>query len=228
MCARACGRERLGQETPSPSTRGTVMANFEQSEMYGLAVQVRDDDGGAAAEGMPKVVTGDAVCTRSRGFWRHQFRGKGKRQIDEDTLNAYLQIVDFASAYFQEQVSLSRFGQVEAVLDARGPSKRGKAEAQVLAAWLNFAHGAIGWDEVIVFEDHEDGSSMPFHQLMAEAEAILLDPDAPDEVLERAKDLAEAVNERDEHAPECIDGEDADAQDLHLPPLVNLRTGDYP
>ena len=187
----------------------SVTVAFEQAGVYDLTVQVRDDDGGAAAEGMPKVVTGDAVCTRSRGFWRHQFRGKGKRQIDEDTLNAYLQIVDFASAYFQEQVSLSRFGQVEAVLDARGPSKRGKAEAQVLAAWLNFAHGAIGWDEVIVLEDDEDAESLPFQQLIAEAEAILLDPDASDEALERAKDLAEAVNERDEDLDKCEE-EDSD------------------
>ncbi len=44
-------------------------------------------------------------------------------------------------------------------------------------------------------------SRVSFHRQIAEA--ILLDSDASDEALERAKDLAEAVNERDEEAAGC-------------------------
>lgn len=100
---------------------------------------------------------------------------------------------------------MSTFEEVEEVLDPRGPGKRSKAEAQVLAAWLNFANGAVRWDEVIVLEDDQDAGSMSFHQLMAEAETILLDRDALDDALERGKSLAEAVNERDEDLPGCED-----------------------
>ncbi len=100
---------------------------------------------------------------------------------------------------------MSTFEEAEEVLDPREPGKRGKAEAQVLAAWLNFASGAVGWDEEVVLEDDEGGGSMPFDQLIAEAEAILLDSDASDEALERTKDLAEAVNERGEDLPGCED-----------------------
>ncbi len=171
---------------------------------YDVAVEVADDDGGTDLESLPKLVTGDGDCTKSQGFWKHQFSKKGKHQIDDVTLQAYLDIVGFASAVFSEQVPASTIGEARDVMWASGPSMRDKAEAQLLAAWLNFAHGSVGWDELIDTNDDDVGDTS-FHQVMSEAEAILLHADATHEELEHAKDLAEAVNLHDEDNPACGD-----------------------
>ena len=73
-----------------------------------------------------------------------------------------------------------------------------------MAAWLNFAQGAVGWDEPINTDDDGVGDT-PFHEVMAQAEAILLDAGATQELLEHADDLAEAVNELHEDHPVCED-----------------------
>jgi hypothetical protein len=79
--------------------------------------------------------------------------------------------------------------------------KQQNAEKQVLAAWLNFAKGAVTGDEVI---DTPEGQ-MTFNILMVTVEGLLSgEPTADD--LERAKDLAESVNKHDKDNPDCDTG----------------------
>jgi hypothetical protein len=195
---------------PSPagvfpfSASDSAGVTFTAPGVHAIAVEVTDDDGEADSASLPKLVTGDRDCTRSQGFWKHQFGEKGKHQIDDATLEAYLDIVNFASAVFSEQVPASTIEEARDVMWVRGPSMRDKGEAQLLAAWLNFAHGSVGWDELIDTDDDGVGDT-PFHQVISEAETILLDADATHEELEHAKDLAEAVNLHDAGNPACGD-----------------------
>lgn len=188
---------------PSPggvfpfSASDSAGVTFTGPGVHAITVDVADDDSGADSASLPKLVTDDGDCTRSQGFWKHQLSEKGKHQVDDATLEAYLDIVNFASAVFSEQVPASAIEEARDVMWARGPSMRNKAAAQLLAAWLNFAHGAVGWDELIDTNDDDVGDT-PFHQVMSEAETILLDADATHEELAHAKDLAEAANL---HAP---------------------------
>jgi hypothetical protein len=79
--------------------------------------------------------------------------------------------------------------------------KQQNAEKQLLAAWLNFAKGAVTGDEVI---DTPEGQ-MTFNILMVTVEGLLSgEPTADD--LERAKDLAESVNKHDKDNPDCDTG----------------------
>ena len=94
-------------------------------------------------------MTGDGDCTRTQGFWKHQFSLKGKHHIDDPALQAYLALINFASAVFSEQTPAATLAEAREVMWASGPDMRDKAEAQLLAAWLNFAWGAVGWDEMI-------------------------------------------------------------------------------
>jgi len=77
-----------------------------------------------------------------------------------------------------------------------------KAESQVLAAWLNYAKGAVDWNELIDIDGDAVGD-MTFGDLVTEVEGILADPSATKSDLERAKDLAEAVNHHDKDNPDC-------------------------
>ena len=65
---------------------------------------------------------------------------------------------------------------------------------------MNFANGAIDRNEMV--DTNRDGVlDTTFGDLMAEVEAILVDPDATKSDLNRAKHLAEAVNRHDRDNP---------------------------
>ncbi|MDP6717375.1 MAG: hypothetical protein QGF59_01915, partial [Pirellulaceae bacterium] len=82
-----------------------------------------------------------------------------------------------------------------------------KAHKQALAAWLNFASGAIGWTELV----DTDGDNVPdttFGDVMTTVESILSDLGASHADLVIASSLAESVNLHDADNPDCGD-EDA-------------------
>ena len=69
-------------------------------------------------------------------------------------------------------------------------------DVQLLAAWLNFANGAIGWDELV--DTTGDGlGDTTFAAAIAAAEAVRLDPTATNAQLEAQKDILERINLRD-------------------------------
>ena len=82
---------------------------------------------------------------------------------------------------------------------------RDKALAQTLAAWLNFAKGAVDFNELI--DTNKDGTpDTAFSAVIAEVESILENENATKSELEHAKDLAEAVNKHDKNNPDCDTG----------------------
>lgn len=88
----------------------------------------------------------------------------------------------------------------------KGASKlakaRNHAEQQVLAAWLNFAKGAVDWNnpgDLI----QTDSGPMTFEALIHIVEDILNDEDATKAELDYARDLAESVNKMDKDNPDC-------------------------
>ncbi|OGT28300.1 MAG: hypothetical protein A2Z17_07355 [Gammaproteobacteria bacterium RBG_16_66_13] len=196
--------------------------------VYSLTVSAADDDGGAIAESFTKLVTGQATCTEGLGFWKHQFSVQGAHQIDNATLLGYLGVINHASGLYSETVAASTLAEARAVLNPSGSSMRRKAQAHLLAAWLNFAHGSVGWDEQID-TDRNGTPDTPLHQVLAQAEAILLNPSASQQQLVRAKDLAEAVGLFDPYCePEPGDTTltlQSDSSGACL--LLNLTSGQY-
>jgi hypothetical protein len=180
----------------------SALATFASPGMYDLNLSVTDDDGDASDVLFAKLVTGSEACTLSQGFWKHQFSGQGNPQVDNDTLQAYLAIVNHASALFSEATPLTSLLDAKTVMDAKGSGMWPKAQAQLLAAWLNFAHGSVGWEE-LVDTDRDGTVDTPFHDVIAQAEAVLLKADPGQEELVLAKDLAEAINLLDEGSEGC-------------------------
>ena len=171
------------------SITDTATVTFAGPGAFEVSVELSDDDGGFDSQALAKLVTGDQVCVRSHGFWRHQFTAK-KPHFDEETLQAFLDFVNAASLVFSEEVDAVDPAAAGDVFDTK-KTKRDKANLEALAAWLNIASGAAAVDDVIEFDD---GSTETVLDVMFMVEAILLDPNASDADLTYAKDLAEAVN----------------------------------
>jgi len=201
----------FGTPDPFPSPHGTFpfSANdtasviFANPGVFLVWIEATDDDGGSDLEALSKLVTGAGECAYSHGFWRHQFADLGKKHFDLPTLQAFLDLIDFASAVFSEEVVASTPADAQAIF-APGGSKREKAAREAFAAWLNWASGGVAWDEGID-TDGDMTADTPFFMVIAEVEAILLDPYAPNSDLVYAKDLAEAVNLLDAENPACAD-----------------------
>lgn len=195
-----------GSPDPDLSPHGTFpfsasdTARFtpDRAGVADVTLELTDDDGGADTASLVKLVTGDRACTRSQGFWKHQASDKGRQHVDDTTLARYLSVTDVGSSVFSELVAAATIEQAEDVLWPQGPSMRDKAEAQLLAAWLNVSSGAIGWNEDV------DGTAAG--ERLAQAEDILHDADASHQELEQAKHQAEAVNLHDQDNPDCNQG----------------------
>jgi hypothetical protein len=213
------GRRTTYLNTFRATDQGSV--SFASPGVHSVAVTVTDGKGGFAAASLRKVVVDSFACTRGSGFWKQQFgygdrKGGGGKKIDDATLKAYLDILHVTSRLFSG-ITLE---EARAVLEAgqgSGSTLRARAKAQALASWLNFVRGAIALDERF-FVDNQ-GSTKPrkiFAEAMIEVEAILSNPDATKNELERAKDIAEAANRSDSKDPACM----ADPDREEFPGLV--------
>ena len=65
---------------------------------------------------------------------------------------------------------------VHAVLSPTGSDRRVHVRAQLMAAWLQFASGAVDWDATIQL----NGGPVAFLQLMSTAEAVINNPASTD------------------------------------------------
>jgi hypothetical protein len=169
---------------PSPSlqprdvtdTRVTAYSFVCQFE---VTFRVVDDDGGQGPDTLSVVIVGNAGQARSADYWRTQYAEQGA--FDHRTLGLYLRVPGYMSQVFDEARSAATVENAYAILAVNDStaSARDRLDRQLLAAWLNFANGAIGYDQLVDTDD--DGQAdTSFGEVMAQAEAARLDPAATD------------------------------------------------
>ena len=183
---------------PAMSPDGTFP--FFASDMSGIAfadpgvssvdVTVDDDDGGSDSASFGAIITGNAETTESIGWWKHQFNGNGNQEIDDATLQAYLDIVNAASSVFSETTALSSFEDAAAVLAVTGSDPAERATTDLLTAWLHFASGAVALDAEVPLQGNE---IILFLDAMFQVEAVINNPASTKMELQEAEDLARRV-----------------------------------
>ena len=96
---------------------------------------------------------------------------------------------------FNELVDASTFAAAEAVLQPQGdvPSPRKQLERELLAAWLNFANGAVEWVELID-TNHDGAAETPFNAVVYAAESVRLNPAATDAEVRDQQQILHRVN----------------------------------
>jgi hypothetical protein len=107
-------------------------------------------------------------------------------------LGCYLKVADYMSRVFNERTASATFAQAYDVLDTSGTSSITELfDQQLLAAWLNFANGAIDHDR-LVDTNRDRAADTPFLAAITAAENLRLDPGATRQQLDRQKVIVES------------------------------------
>jgi hypothetical protein len=100
------------------------------------------------------------------------------------------------SEVFNEARDVSTFQRAQALLFSQGTlvSKRDQLDRDLLTAWLNFANGAVEWNEQV----DTNGNGVPdtaFHQAMQTAESVRLNPNATPAQLDAQRAIIQSIND---------------------------------
>ncbi len=171
---------------PSPTIQprdvtDTQSQTYSDACLYTVQFLGEDDDGGTAVDDILVIIVGNADRPRHDGYWQHQFRRNGNTDFDDETLLCYLEIIGLVSNVFNEERDAST---IEAAFDVlflgqnRG-SEQQKFDRELITVWLNFANGALAYDQEFDI-DHDGVPDGTLAQIVAAAEAVRLDPNASD------------------------------------------------
>lgn len=168
---------------------------FGEACTYETSFAVTDDDAGSSSSTANVIIVGNGHPNQPHGYWktevRYQLTGKGRHDFDAARLTCYLRIAGYMSRVFDEQTVASTFVQAADILDtSRTSDMTALFDQQLLAAWLNFANGAIAWDRMV----DTTGDKTPdirFLDAVAAAETMRLSPTATTAQLEQMKKIVE-------------------------------------
>jgi len=185
---------------PSPSVQPRdvqhdVSHPFTMACAYDVTFDAVDDDGGTDSDSILVIITGAPTKLRPDGWWQNQYRGNGKPDFSQAQLLCYLDIARALSTVFDEARPLSTLAQGFDVLfmGGNGGSEVQQLDRQILTAWLNFANGAIEYNQMIdTNKDHVPDTT--FANVMAHAEAVRLNPASTAAQLKAQRTLLNQIN----------------------------------
>lgn len=187
---------------PSPSVQPRDVTDtkehaFGDACMYQVGFGAADDDDGTASDSVAVLITGNEDNGRPSGYWSHQYGRQGRTDFDDATLTCYLEITAFVSDVFHEVRDVSTLQAAHARLFPQGGpvSKIDQLDRDLLTAWLNFANGAVEWDELV---DAAGGPEVetPFHVAMENAEAVRLNPASTRAHLDDQRRIVQRINSK--------------------------------
>jgi M6 family metalloprotease-like protein len=165
--------------------------------VYEVGFKSVDDDGGTSpTQTITVLVTGDADAGRQSGYWAQQYRPGGKKDYDAATLACYLEIAGFTSTVFNEKRDISTFDRAQKLLFSSGKnvSKIDQLDRDLLTLWLNFANGAVGYDELV----DTNGNGVPdtaFHTVIETAESVRLNPASTPAQIDAQRTIISRIND---------------------------------
>jgi hypothetical protein len=185
--------------SPSSQPRDIPAAGdhvFAKACVHTSGLAVTDDDGGHTAGALNVIIVGNNHPNRPHGYWkqqnrRHAFATGPASDFDAGTLTCYLAIAGYMSRVFDERTAAATFAQAYDVLDTSATSQMNELyDQQLLAAWLNFANGAIEWNQ-LVDTNGDKTADTPFLTAIGNAESLRIDPTTTRNQLDAMKRIVE-------------------------------------
>jgi hypothetical protein len=166
--------------------------SWTQACLYTVKARSVDDDGGAAFDTVPLVVTGNATTVYGAGWWYQHYR-VGNPKLDATTSQCYLDIVGQMSRVYHERFDASDTAGARLYLNTSGTSDaRRLLGAPLLASWLNFANGSLRWNQM-VDTDCNGTRDTRFNQVMRTAENVFLDSSSTRSELNGQKNVLSCI-----------------------------------
>lgn len=185
-------------KSPSVQPRDVSLAQshlYAGACLYEIGLGVADDDGGSASDEAAVVVTGSADLSKGSGWWLNQYRSKSSNDFSPAQLQCYLDIVTFFSAEFDTPLTRADAAQILNA-PAKAPILTTLRE-QLLAAWLNFANGAVTFDTP-VDTDGDGVADTTWAAAILQAETVANNPASTNAQVKAQKDIVERIVLRDE------------------------------
>lgn len=183
---------------PDPSPDGTSRNvvddqthTFGDACRYDVTFGAADDDGGSASDSQLVLVVDTWTDSQPAIYWANQFAF-----ADPDELECLLGIVDFTSNVFNERRDASTIPKAYDVLTLglfELFNVRSQFDQQMLAAWLNFASGRVALTDM-VDTNFNHSPDTPFSTLVAQAEAVRLNPASTNAQIAAQKRRLESFN----------------------------------
>ena len=193
----------LTDPLPSPSVQprdvgDTQSHAFAGACTYDIGLSATDDDGGVDVYSATVLITGSTERNRGAGYWQQQFHPSGSAYFTQDALACLLAVSGFVSQTFDEVRTAATVPEGRAVL-APAPwwSARDQLDRQTLAALLNFANGAVAYDEMV----DTDGNRVvdtTFGDMIVNAETVRVSPAATPLQVQAQIKILDRFNRRDE------------------------------
>lgn len=185
-----------GSTGPNDVTDVQVHA-FGRACMYDVTFRSVDDDAASAEDHALLMVTASGNPARMEGWWQQQYAGTGNKVLAEDVLNCYLAMVNHVSAVFSEARDASTIGAAWAVLNLphNGGSELEQLDRELMVAWLNFASGAMDYDQLV--DTNADGvADTALNVVMQTAEAARLNPSSSPGTLRAYTQLVHQISQQ--------------------------------
>lgn len=185
-------------KSPSVQPRDVSLAQshlYADACLYEIGLDVADDDGGSDADTAAVVVTGNADISKGSGWWLNQYRTKKPNDFSDAQLQCYLDIVTFFSAVFDTPLNRAQAAQI-----LHAPAKAPPLvtfREQLLAAWLNFANGAVAFDTP-VDTDGDGAADSTWAAAILQAETVANNPASSGAQILAQKDIVERIVLRDQ------------------------------
>ena len=170
----------------------TTSHTFAKACTYTSGLGITDDDNGTATGSLNLVVVGNNHPNRPHGYWkqqarRHAFGAGPVSDFSAETMSCYLKIAAYMSRVFDESTRAATFAAAYDVLDTSSTSAINELyDQQLLAAWLNFANGAIDWNR-LVDTNGDKVVDTRFLTAMVNAETLRLNPNSTRRQLDAMK-----------------------------------------
>lgn len=136
-------------KSPSVQPRDVTRSSshtYGEACLLELTTTVDDDDGGTASDSAAVVIRGTADKSRPTGWWKNQYDGTPK-DFTVAELQCLVDIVSFYSLVFPPGMTVADAG-----VALHNPPKndpRTKFDEVAMAVWLNFANGAINFEDPV-------------------------------------------------------------------------------
>jgi hypothetical protein len=127
----------------------------------------------------------------------NQYKDQGRKSVfSVDTLKCYLTITRYGSDVFDELRALTTLGQAFDVLNLGGspPAHIKQYDRELLAAWLNFANGGYGWDELVLDTNGDNVPDLSFGAAIGPAEAVRVTPGSTVKQFDAQRKILTAFN----------------------------------